>query len=109
MSTPQKPDDTRNTIRIPFSLIIPVWTIVASLAGVWYSQEQAQTQARIDIASVQKDVNLLKRSVTEVSQKLGVYNDVAYTVGDAANDRQQIDAELADHEKRLRDLEKHRK
>lgn len=106
MSTPNQ---DRNTIRIPYSLIIPVWTIVASLAGVWWSQEQAQTQAKIDIASVQKDVTILKGSVADVARKVSVYNDVAYTVGDAATARQVIDAELADHEKRLRDLERRRK
>jgi hypothetical protein len=97
------------TLKVPLALIGPIWAIIAGVGGLWFSMYNTQRDQGQAIAVMARDVSTLKGSVSNVERTLNVYSDSAYTVADASKDQGAITKELADHEARLRALEKRRR
>lgn len=102
-------DDGKQTIKIPLALIGPIWGIVFAVVSGGFTVYKAQRDQQEVVAIMAKDIQTLKTNVATLSQNVGVYSDAAYTVADAARDQAPVGKELADHEARLRALERRRR
>lgn len=102
-------DGKPSTLKVPLALIGPLWGILMGVGGLWFTMYNTQRDQGQAIALVQKDMTSMKGTVSNIERTVGVYSDSAYTVGDAARDQADIKTQLADHESRLRALEKRRR
>jgi hypothetical protein len=107
--SPATEDGKPSTLKVPLALIGPVWGIIAAVCGLWLTMYNTQRDQGQAIALMSKDVSTLKTSLANVDRTVSVYNDSAYTVADASRDNGAIKSELADHEARLRAIEKRRR
>ncbi len=62
MATP-----TNQHFKVPFALVGPLWAIIASLAGIWYSGEQAKKDSAVEAVALRKDVAELVRNVAALN------------------------------------------
>lgn len=97
------------TLKVPLALIAPIYSIAACVIGFGFNMYSTQRDQGQAIAVMARDVSTLKGSTSNIERTLGVYSDSAYTIGDATRDQSAIKNELADHENRLRALEKRRR
>lgn len=97
--------DDKRSLTVPYALIVPIWGIVASVVGLFWKMDHAQTQQHDDIKYTQQSVDSLSKRVDGMDRKLSIYSDSSYTVADA----QQQQKELDDHETRIRALEKRKR
>lgn len=88
----------KTSIRIPFALVGPLWGIIVTLGGVWYSLDQRASEQKTQIALVKQDVGNL-------NSKVEVLTQASYTVGEAQRDSTQQNKILSDHEERIRHIE----
>lgn len=88
----------KTSIRIPFALLGPLWGIIVTLGGVWYSLDQRASEQKTQIALVKNDVGNLNTKVEVLTQ-------ASYTVGEARRDNDSQNKALSDHEERLRHIE----
>lgn len=102
-------DGKPSTLKVPLALIGPIWGIVACVAGLWFTMYNTQRDQGEAIKLMAKDVGNLKGTVGNIERTVGVYSDTAYTIADASRDQTAIKNELADHEARLRAIEKRRR
>lgn len=98
-----------STLKVPLALIGPIWAIVAAIGGTWFTMYNTQRDQGQAIALISRDVSTLKGSMSNIERTVNIYSDTAYTVGDASKDQNAIKNELADHEARIRVLEKRRR
>lgn len=88
-------------IRVPFSLIGPLWSVLAAVAGLWYSNERARSDQAIEAVALRKDVATLVMQVSEVRDTLATY----YPRNEAVRDAAIIDLKLQQIDKRVTTLE----
>lgn len=88
-------------IRVPLSLIGPLWSIIAGLAGLWYSNEQARNDAAVEAVALRKDVSSLVNQVSDMRTRLELY----YPKTDAVRDAAIVDLKIQNIDKRVTTLE----
>jgi G:T-mismatch repair DNA endonuclease (very short patch repair protein) len=72
MSTRQrgKPQPRKEFIRVPISILGPLWMVVATVGGMWFQNYQSNAERDKNIVAVQKDLGYLNKTVVKIEKKL---------------------------------------
>lgn len=95
----------RPVLKIPYSLLGVIYSIFAAMAGLWYSLNQSNNDQKVQLVAVGKDVTALTKIVGRLEKQLDEDRISRYTSDNAVRDFSIVNAQLVDHEARIRKLE----
>jgi len=67
--TPTKPG-RREFIRVPISILAPLWMVVCTVGAMWFQNYQANADRDKQIVAVQKDLGYLNKTVVKIEKKI---------------------------------------
>jgi len=65
--TPQR---RKEFIRVPISILAPLWMVVCTVGGMWFQNYQSNAERDKNIVAVQKDLGYLNKTVVKIEKKI---------------------------------------